>query len=184
MLADELRLTMRERLSQLPLEKRKNQSEKLCHEIQQSSQWQNSEAVLAFYPFRHEVDLRILFHGEKTIFLPRVQNKQMEFLQYQGEDKLERSSWGIMEPRGDSPALRAALPAKILILVPGLAFDKRGGRIGWGGGFYDRWLSENGSNAAKWGIAYEEQILDCLPQEPWDISMDGLVTPRGIKFFD
>lgn len=172
---------MKETLKHLPLEERRNQSQAICRNLLQSEFWRDATGILAFYPFRHEVDLRPLFRQGKSLYLPRVMGNRMEFLAYEGEEKLEPNSWGIMEPRDTAPALGSHSSENLLILIPGLAFHKMGGRIGWGGGYYDRWLPQNRHRGIFLGIAYREQILEDLSQKPWDVPMDGIASPLGIQ---
>src|SRR5262249_59299424 len=71
-----------------------------------------------------------------------------------------------------------------LIVVPGIAFDLRGGRLGRGGGFYDRFLSQPGLGATKIGVGLDEQVIaEEVPRDSWDVTLDGLVTPTRTLAF-
>jgi 5-formyltetrahydrofolate cyclo-ligase len=91
--------------------------------------------------------------------------------------RLLRHHFGMLEPL---PSLPRIDPSKVdLVLVPGVAFDRDGGRLGYGGGFYDR-LLPLASQAAHIGVTFAELVLSAIPMEPWDFRMRWLVTPAGI----
>lgn len=111
---------------------------------------------------------------KKRFFLPRVNGVNLEILPYE-ESRLELGSFHIEEPTGND----MVSPDEIeLIVVPGVAYDRKGNRLGRGKGFYDRLLSE--SRAAKIGVGYEFQLVDFIPAEPHDIAMDMVITPGNI----
>lgn len=64
-----------------------------------------------------------------------------------------------------------------LLLVPGLAFDIRGGRLGYGGGYYDRYLAQTGPLVPRWGVCFEEQLLNRIPTDSFDVGMNAVATP-------
>ena len=86
---------------------------------------------------------------------------------------------GIMEP---DPLLCKPLDPSLidLIIVPGVAFDSMGGRIGYGKGYYDRFLPQLRADVPKLGLAYDFQVLPRVPQDEFDIRMDAIVTEKGI----
>ncbi len=102
-----------------------------------------------------------------------------------GEDLVE-SKHGIFEP---SPNAKAVDLAHLtMVVVPGLAFDARGGRLGKGGGFYDRSLGQPGvgsgvGGVARIGVGLDEQMVEDVPQDSWDIALDALVTPSRTMVF-
>lgn len=89
-------------------------------------------------------------------------------------DQLRPGRWGLLEPAADHPCWLEDLARIDLVVVPGLAFDRRGNRLGLGGGYYDRFLAR--VNAPKAGLIYSELLLDALPAETHDIPMDLVVT--------
>ena len=95
-----------------------------------------------------------------------------------GLDQLVVGPWGLAQP---DPAAARWLPAKAridLVVVPGLAFDRRGQRIGRGGGYYDRFLAQ--VQTVKIGLCYDELVLDCIPGEPHDVPVDMVVAETAI----
>jgi 5-formyltetrahydrofolate cyclo-ligase len=91
-------------------------------------------------------------------------------------EQLVETKHGIWEPTAN--AATVDLARLDLIVVPGLAFDRKGGRIGRGGGFYDRFLAQQGLTAIKVGVALDEQVIaEEIPRDSWDVTLDGLVSP-------
>ncbi|MDE3996945.1 5-formyltetrahydrofolate cyclo-ligase [Glaesserella parasuis] len=136
---------------------------------------------IAFYlPFNGEISPlvlmdRLIKQGKK-IYLPVLHPfsvNQLLFLQYQGEAQLERNRFGILQPKLD---VRNVLPLNELemIFVPLVACDTQGNRLGMGGGFYDRTLSQ-AKQLISVGLAHQCQQLEYLPLESWDEPLDYVV---------
>ena len=111
--------------------------------------------------------------NRKHFYLPRVNGVNLEILPYD-ETRLELGAFHIEEPTGDN----TVNPEDIeLIVVPAVAYDRKGNRLGRGKGFYDRLLSA--TRATKVGVGYEFQILDEIPVEPHDVKMDIVISQNG-----
>ena len=109
----------------------------------------------------------------KHFFLPRVNGVDLEILPYE-ESRLELGSFHIEEPTGSN----TVDPSEIdLIVVPAVAYDRKGNRLGRGKGFYDRLLKT--TKATKIGVGYEFQLYDEIPTEPHDVGMDIVITQRS-----
>ena len=108
----------------------------------------------------------------KRIFYPAVVDGGLEFLEDQGRGRRD-GRWGIPEPISDHP-LKAG-GAKTLLIVPGVAFDLLGQRLGRGAGAYDRALARHAA-ATRIGLAYEFQVVPLIPRGSWDVPMDYVVT--------
>ena len=132
----------------------------------------------------NEVDTRALIctclkHG-KRVAVPVVMpgTKTLAHALIDGLDQLVGGPWGLAQP---DLAAATWLPAEAridLVVVPGLAFDRRGHRIGWGGGYYDRFLAQ--VQAVKIGLCYDELVLDCIPGEPHDVPVDIVIAETAI----
>jgi len=146
-----------------------------------------SLAIGVYIPFRGEVDLRPLMRWAWRrgirVAVPRTdrQERTMSLHPIAGFGDLAPGNWGIAEPKPGIPALE---PREIgIIFVPGLAFDMSGGRLGYGGGFYDRFfrsLENAGARPLKIGAAYHIQLVERVPAEPHDARVDLIVTERGM----
>ncbi|HEX5033315.1 MAG TPA: 5-formyltetrahydrofolate cyclo-ligase [bacterium] len=137
----------------------------------------SAPAVGIYWAHRGELSTAELFRGLKVagkkIFLPRVEAKggRLVFAAFESEGDLEPGPFGVLEPRGGNTLEAGDLPALVL---PGLAFDLAGGRIGWGQGYYDRIL--RGYTGCRLGLAYEFQVFAALPREAHDEGIHVLVT--------
>lgn len=140
----------------------------------------------AFFP--GEIDLSALILEElkkRRVFLPRSDDQgKMTFIElgdgWQGD--LEPGLFGIPEPKlGSGAVFEAGSASRTVVLVPGLAFDRVGGRLGRGAGFYDRFLSKNDLfGAIKVGVGLSLQFVDAVPTEDHDVDMDWLCSERGV----
>ena len=140
--------------------------------------FQRAPCIQTYVALRHEVDTqalipRLLQQG-KRVAVPRVESGQ-ELQQYFIQDfsELQAGAFGILEPRPD-PGRRVAAESFGLVLVPGLAFDRAGNRLGAGKGFYDRFLAE--IQAPKIALAFAFQLVEQVPIEPHDQRVDMIVT--------
>jgi 5-formyltetrahydrofolate cyclo-ligase len=122
--------------------------------------------------------LRRLHNEGHRLALPVMQGKTkpLLFRAWAPGDAMDRAVWGISEPRADKPELEPAV-----LLVPLLAFDRRGWRLGYGGGFYDRTLAALRARApvVAVGLGYDEQRLDGVPHLDYDQRLDWVLTPSG-----
>lgn len=132
----------------------------------------------------NEVDTRALIGTclaqGKRVAVPVVMpgTKTLSHALIDSLDQLVVGPWGLAQP---DPAATTWLPAEAridLVVVPGLAFDRRGQRIGWGGGYYDRFLAQ--VPAVKIGLCYDALVLDCIPGEPHDVPVDLVVAETAI----
>jgi 5-formyltetrahydrofolate cyclo-ligase len=147
--------------------------------------WQQSRHILMFYPLADEPDITPLLEqanaAGKIIALPRYDSSsgvyEAALLRNLTED-LVPGRFGVREPSPNCPAL--PLNQLDLTLVPGIAFDANGRRLGRGKGFYDRLLPE--TTGMKLGLAFDWQESDALPVEPHDVELDAILTPtRWLK---
>lgn len=108
----------------------------------------------------------------KDIWLPKVSNGEMEFFLVGPSLELVKGAFGILEPAGES---EMAEGIDGLVIVPGIAFDKERNRIGYGKGYYDRYLKRH-PRLVKMGIAFDVQLLEKIPTEETDCRLDFIIT--------
>ena len=188
MIKKELRsLLLKKRRSMSETELREK-SDRLCCYLQNFSLFQTAKTVLAYFSFHQEPDLSLLFSNfeKKTTFatktwgFPRCAEKSLFWHIWQPGNSLQKGAYGILEPELNSPLLKSS--EVDLILVPAVACDINGYRLGYGGGFYDRMLSQ-----PEWalkptiGIVFEFAYLQYLPIDSWDKPLDFVCTENGIK---
>ncbi len=172
---------MRRRLSAMDVAERNQQSSRIRDRIRASDAWNSARRVLGFVPLPSEPDLLPLLWESRTedrrICVPRW-NPELE--SYDAAELpqtggLVPGPFAIPEPDSALPAI--ALERLDLILIPGLAFDRRGRRLGRGRGFFDRIL-RRAVLARRWGVAFDQQIVERVPTEPHDVNLHFLVTPQ------
>lgn len=143
------------------------------------------QTLFAFASHQNEPNLLSLvtYANSKniTFALPRIIAKnEMCFYAWNGQTPLQQNIYGILEP---PQAASELIPnASTIILVPCLAADRQGHRLGYGGGFYDRYL-EKYPDALTVGVVYERFLMDVLPKEPHDIRLNAVLTESKIHFF-
>jgi 5-formyltetrahydrofolate cyclo-ligase len=145
--------------------------------------------LMGYMPIRNEVDilplLKRCWSSDVLVLLPKVvkETRQMEIYYVHGQHELEAGAWGILEPKAD-PSNRWDLKnakSKIdMVLVPGVAFDANMGRLGYGGGFYDRFINEMPAAPPLIAPAYEIQLVDEVPMERFDHRLDAIVTEKQV----
>lgn len=135
----------------------------------------NARTILAYHSLPDEVfthDLIRRHSATKTILLPKViGDGDMEIRRYTGEEDIKQGAFGIMEPCGE---LFTDCSLIDLAIIPGMAFDRQGNRLGRGKGYYDRFLSR-AHNIYKVGICFPFQMVERIPTEPTDIAMDEVL---------
>ncbi len=166
------------------LQNRLERDQKIFTQITYSDWYMQTKQINTYVSYRAEVDTKALIQqawsDEKIVAVPRVSGEEMDFYEIHSMEDLESGIKGILEPNNDC---RKALQDSAVIFVPGAVFDKEGYRIGYGGGFYDRYL-EKYPNHLLVGLAYECQLIDHIPREPWDKKIDYIVTEEGIYEFN
>lgn len=172
----------------LPLSARRDYGRTILNRILATEEFRRARTVLAYSSFGSEIDtmplLLAVLESGKSLLLPKV-NRAARTLDIYEATNLERDLrsgvWGILEPSVETCACRA--PAEMeLILVPGVAFDRQGGRIGYGRGYYDKLLAachrmEHYPRTI--AAAFEVQVVDAVPIESHDIRVELLVTEAG-----
>jgi len=142
-----------------------------------TSNFQPPISVLTYLAFRNEPDLSPLFDLLPHVrwAVPRIEGQRLVLHPYDPAH-LVRHRFGMLEPAAALPVV--APTALNLVLVPGVAFDRRGGRLGFGGGYYDRFLPA--TPALRVGVTYDECMTDALPCCEHDQRMDWIVTPSEL----
>lgn len=162
---------------------RSSLSQAIVSEVLGLPAYQGAGTVLAYASFGSELEtdgfLRRGLDEGKTLLLPKVDRGKRRLVLFEIKDPesdLQPGVWGIREPRDDlgTPADPGGVD---LVLVPGVAFDRRGGRLGYGAGFYDRLLSEDlCSGAALISGAFDSQMVEEVPNNEHDVPVDLVIT--------
>jgi 5-formyltetrahydrofolate cyclo-ligase len=178
-----LRLELRERLAAVTPADAAAWSLALCDTVIASEAFRTAKTVMAFIPILGEPDVTRLIDrawaAGKRVCLPRVDwnLRVMSAAQAPRDRKdLVPGRHGILEPRPDAPAV--PVPDLDMVLVPGLAVDRLGFRLGRGAGFYDRFLAHPALTAASITPAFEVQLVHELPRDAWDVRVHAIATER------
>ena len=174
----QLRSNIRKTLAAIPQEELTRSDDALFARFLALPQVQQAKTIFAFWGIpEREPDtvelVRQLAERGKVVGLPRMlPGRGMEVRGYASDRPLVPAAFGLLEPDEQAPLLeRAAID---LILVPGLCYDREGYRLGFGGGYYDRWLA--GCSGWKVGLCRAALLQDRLPRGPYDIPVDLVVT--------
>ncbi len=182
----EIRKKYLEKRAALAPEVKAMRDERICRNILSSAAYRYADIVLMFYPMKGEVDIfpimeAALASGKRVAF-PRckAEDRSMIFHFVTSKADFEEGAYGIMEPKPELPAFKTEMTEKenVLCLVPAIVYDRKGYRVGYGGGYYDRFFGK--TRPASIGIVYEEFILKNVPHGRYDITVDVVVSERGI----
>lgn len=146
-------------------------SHKIAEKLMALPQFMKAKTVFCYCPLEEEVDtaeiIEACLSGGKALYVPKVLSKtEMGAVRYSAN--MEKNEFGIYEP--------ADMPEEVIIdfaVIPGVCFDERGARIGFGGGYYDRFLQPETFKA---GVAFSCQMCTAIEAEPHDVRMDAVVT--------
>lgn len=179
-----IRDTMLGRRKQLSAEICLNRSLKAQQRLLELPQFAAASTVGLYSPVWNEVFTEEIFRAAraqgKRVAYPRIDGHGLEFIEVADPQELCPGGFGILEPCGSQCV---SLPALDLVVVPGVAFDLAGFRLGYGKGFYDRVMSCGERCGVLIGLCYELQMLDSLPSESHDVRMDLVATEeRTLRF--
>jgi 5-formyltetrahydrofolate cyclo-ligase len=156
--------------------------EAIADRLASRSRWSASTTIALFATMPGEVDtsplIRVAQQAGKRLLFPRmVPGKTLEFVHVEQVESLRTGRYGVREP--DSRISAQVIPDDALVLVPGYAFDRDGGRLGRGAGYYDRALAGLRGDSGYptfIGVGFAIQIVESVPMTAFDVRMDGLVT--------
>lgn len=175
-----LRQKVRAQLKAITAEQRALLSKQACLLLEKQAVWQMAKTIFFYAPLPEELDIWPLLKdslaAEKTVALPRFDAATERYVACEIEDigrDISSGQFGIREPGNHCIAI---LPNRLdLILVPGVAFDAHGRRLGRGKGFYDQLLASVRGTTC--GVAFDEQIVEAVPVEPHDVHLNCILTP-------
>lgn len=170
----ELRKIIRELKKQYSTQQKKEMSVPVMEQVAQNALFRAASVILAYWSMDDEVythDFVCRWGKEKTILLPCVKGDELEIRYFEGADKLKPGeAFGIGEPVGE---LFTKLNDIDVVLVPGVAFDRQGNRLGRGKGYYDKILKNTA--AYKIGVCFDFQFVETVPADEHDVEMDEVI---------
>jgi len=190
---NDLRTTMRAKRRALPPSRRAELSAAACAHLLASECWQKANRIALYAAVRGEVDTGLLLENAwasgKKILLPlcsRTEPGRMHMVTCSGPESLGTGAFGIPEPipvHQSSGKILFSEDYPDIIVLPGLAFDYKGTRLGMGGGYYDRLLAlPEYSDSLRIGLAYAFQVVESIPRQEWDLPVHALCTEKEIQW--
>lgn len=171
------------RRTAMPPQEKKAREEKICRLILSSASFRYAETILAYSPKESEIDIRPVLREAltqgKRLALPRCEGEHLMIYRYISSlEELTPAAFGLMEPKATALAFTEDPGHSSLCLVPGVVFDVHGYRIGYGGGYYDRFLNNFHGSVA--GVIYRDFILPQLPHGRYDRALPIMITDGGM----
>lgn len=181
MTPQQLRDLVKKRRDGIPERERLRKSDEVWKRLVEVPAFQTASTALFYVSTGSEVETAMMRSLARdlgmTVACPRSRpgDKSMRFHVLAGDDELSPGAYGILQPVAETPL---ADLKDAVVLVPGLVFDRWGRRLGFGSGYYDRWLAGEGKGLPAIGLAFHEQLVDHVPVQPHDVDMDWVVTDK------
>ncbi len=182
----EIRQKMIQKRKSLSTNDLKDKSLQILKQLQGVESYKNATRLMTYVPFQEEIHTTLIIEDflsrNREVYIPVTQPKEKKIIVSRLldlEKDLETGHFGVLEPKAF--ALRPTDPKEIdLIIVPGLAFTKSGYRIGYGGGYYDRFLPTLAHKPATIALALDFQVMDTLPLNDFDVPVDMIITESQV----
>ena len=183
----DLRQQLQKCLLKIDTEQRSEKSKKACRNLISTPQFQDASFIMIFLSLTHEIDtsdaILCAWQLDKTVVVPKISWEQRHMIPVRIsslDTSFSTEVGGLRNPTAGTPIPFEEVD---LVVTPGLAFDRKGNRLGRGGGYYDRFLAHEKMNAQRCGFAFGEQMTESVPTTEHDEAMDFLVTDEEIIYF-
>lgn len=181
-----LRKEILKKRENINITEKKDMDKEILNRLLESKYYNEARNIFIYISYGSEINTKDIINKalkqNKRIYVPRTEfrTRVMDAVEISSLDKLTENSYGILEP---SETHKHIDPNELdLILVPGVAFDRKGGRIGYGAGFYDRYFKkincDNIKRITKLALAYDFQVIDKVPMDKLDIPVDCIITEK------
>ncbi|WP_194191763.1 5-formyltetrahydrofolate cyclo-ligase [Clostridium chrysemydis] len=155
---------------------------KIFNELISLNSYKRAKKIFIYIGFGSEINtkdlIEIMLKEGKEVFVPKVIEKEMIALKITSLSNLIESKFKILEPVGEKSDIDGE--EFDLIIMPGVAFDRIGNRIGYGGGYYDKYLKDISSDIKKVALAYELQLVEEIETEEHDLKVDSIITENEV----
>ncbi|MGL5352823.1 MAG: 5-formyltetrahydrofolate cyclo-ligase [Clostridium sp.] len=168
----------------LSLDVRKQKDDLILNNLLQSELYKNSVKIFTFINYGSEVETKEFINKAlkdgKRVFIPKTikATREMKAIEVSSLENLKPDEWGILEPSEFNGEINKNLLD--LIIVPGVVFDKKGNRVGYGGGYYDRYFSDINLEIKKIALSYELQLVEFIESDSHDIKVDYIITENEL----
>jgi len=181
-----LRQAMMRNLESISASESRAAGEAIADRLASWSTWRSSSVVVLFATLRGEVDTQPLIEraqraGKQLLFPRMLEGRTLEFAAVDEIGSLQPGRYGVLEP--DRRCSARPIQTDAIVFVPGLAFDREGGRLGRGAGYYDRALAGCGDGSGRprlIGVGFDAQVVRNVPMNSLDMRMDAVVTEMGL----
>ena len=184
----QLRLNLKRRLNQMSDEQRIAKSKKILNSLLATPEFKTASTILIYLSLPEEVDSTEIilraWQQSKVVSVPKIDWNQVKMIPVTLNSITTGFSTEVMGLRNPVEGVPVPLQEIDLVLMPGLGFDKKGNRLGRGGGYYDRFCANPDLNASKCGLAFSEQLVDNIPVTERDQALDLLVTDNEVIYFN
>lgn len=184
----EIRQGVKQTLAGMPADAAAAKSRAACAALVSLPEFRDAGAVMLFLSMPDEIDtttaLLAAWESDKTVLVPRVAASRRYMIPVECrslDDRMAAGTYGIREPENTQPWPREEID---LVVVPGLAFDRAGNRLGRGGGYYDRFLGLHAPRTVTCGLSFAEQLIAEVPVDDHDRAVEILVTDKEVLRFD
>ena len=184
-LKNSLRAEYKQRRRLLDRDEKKRRDAEICRAVMNTVSFRYAKRLLMYAPTANEVDILPIAEAAlsmgKKIYFPRcnTEDNTMVFREVSELSQLVGDAYGIMAPPESADAYSISDTAAAMCLIPGLIYDRYGYRIGYGKGYYDRFLSSFGG--CKAGIIYSDFIIPSIPKGHFDLKVDIMITERNVR---
>ena len=180
-----IRTEYKEKRKNIPADKKTVMDENICKRFLSLSSYRFADTVLLFAPLPNEINTYpiardALAKGKKVAFPRCIEGNEMVYHYVQSLDRLKSGKYGIMEPTEDLPLYKNDGGHTVCVL-PAIVYDKKGYRLGYGKGYYDRFLSS--FKGVKVGFVYNDFIIDEIPIGRYDLPSDIVITEKRVISF-
>jgi len=179
-----IRKSVIEKRDSITIDIKKEWDERILKKLIDNKSYKDSLVLFTFVSFGSEVDTQKIIsyalNDGKIVYVPKIKSKDkgIEIFTINTLSNLKPGYFNILEPLENCPV--GNIKDIDLILMPGIAFDRNGGRIGYGAEFYDRFLTSINSDVPKLALAYQFQILDEVPITEFDVKIDGIISNKEL----
>ncbi len=174
---NEIRKWVKEQRGSLSVSLEAQWDDAICARLLELEEINRAFCIYCYASMRHEAGtwkfMDLLLKQGKCVAVPKVSGKKLDFYVITGKSDLEEGTMGIMEPKASCLKIN---DTEAPMIVPGIAFDKSRNRLGYGGGYYDRFF-EKEPDHRRIAIAYDFQIFDRIPTDPHDKTVDMIIIP-------
>ncbi len=181
----ELRALFREKRMALAADEKSQRDGAICKYAVNLAAFRYADSVLVYAPTRYEIDVMPIaeeaMRRGKKVYFPRCckEDRTMTYRLVTSFDEMTEDVYGILAPPEIAPAYDTSDGSTALCLVPGLIYDIRGYRVGYGGGYYDRFLT--GFQGCKMGVIYSDFIITKVPKGHFDHKVDIMLTEKNVR---